>query len=89
MKLPSLKIKFSFSSLINPVLILVILLEAYMVYANLYTNLDPQPTEVVLNKIVKVDLKAYNEIMDLIQAKQNFAPAALNLSNQNPFKYNK
>ena len=90
MKLPSLKLKFKFSLslIINPLLIVVILAELYFVYSLLYKNLNPQPNEVVVNKIVKVDLKAFHDTTDLIKSRQDFAPDLSGLTNQSPFKYN-
>lgn len=91
MKLPQLKFKpkfkFSFSLIINPILALVILMEIYFAYSLLYKNLNPQASEVVINKIVKVDLKAYQDTTNLIKSKQDFVPDLSGLKNLNPFKY--
>ncbi len=89
MKLTSPKLKFkpNLSLIINSVLILVFLSEVYFVYSLLYKKLNPQPTEVVNNKIVKVDLKAYRDTTDLIKSRRDFVPNVLDLKNLNPFKY--
>jgi hypothetical protein len=83
----NLKIKLSQAAVISLILAFVIICELYLGYTSLYTKLKPETGEVVLNKIVKVDLKAYQETSDLILRLQNFVPEPLFLENQNPFNY--
>ncbi|HEX9503103.1 MAG TPA: hypothetical protein VF974_02155 [Patescibacteria group bacterium] len=87
MKLSLPKFKLHFGLIVNLILALVILSEIYFVYALLYSNMNPQPTEVVLTNIVKVDLKAYADTSDLLKSMDDYMPGPLNLQNSNPFKY--
>lgn len=89
MKTPSinLKININIGSAITILLVLLFLAELYFIYFQLYKKLNAQPTEVFLNRIVKVDLQAYQETSDLITGLRNYAPEPPLLENPNPFQY--
>ena len=72
----------------DPALIVIILFQVYLAYSLLYKNLNPQPEAILVNKIVKIDLKAYKDTTDLIQARTDFAAFPHDLNNPNPFTYN-
>jgi hypothetical protein len=84
--LPKIK-KFRFTLIINLLLAFVIFAEVFFVYYFLYRNLNPQPAEVKDSKVVKVDLKAYREISQLLDNLANYTPAPIDYKNSNPFKY--
>ncbi len=89
MKLPSvnLKIKINIGTVINILLVVLFLMGLYFTYFRLYKKMNAEPTEVFLNRIVKVDLQAYQETSDLITRLRNYAPEQLLLENPNPFQY--
>ena len=78
--------------MINPVAILgiifvvVIAIEAYLLYYRVYGSLLAQPDEVADEKIVRLDINSYNKTVQLLDAYRQYVPAGQFPKNINPFK---
>jgi hypothetical protein len=87
MKLNLKSKKINIRLLLNILLVIVIAIELYYVYFALYKSLNPQPVGIIFNRIVRLDLKSYQDTTNLIQSRQNYQPVPTNFLNSNPFKY--
>lgn len=86
-KSPNLnKIPLNFNLILTLVLLLVLLYEAYMVYSFVYLNLRVNPDQITPSNIVRVNLQAYKNTIDYLDAQKNFTARSLNLPRSNPFR---
>ena len=89
----NLNLKFNFNQASNIRLItkivlgLVILIELYLSYSYLITNLNPQPGPIGGARIVRVDRAALSAATQFFQNLYLYSPPIPTLSNSNPFKY--
>jgi len=87
MKLPLNKFKnFNLSLILLVLLLLVLGFEFYFGYKNLYANLSTEENTTAADSVVRVDLKAYQDTINLIDNLNKFAPKTLNLKHPAPFK---
>lgn len=68
-------------------LLFLILGEAYLVYTYLYPNLNVQDESVPIRNVVRVDLKAYDSAIHMLNHLTTFRHETLNLARANPFKF--
>ena len=75
----------SFESIIGIVFVLVILLEAYVLYGKVLTKLYPDASSVPTENIVRLDLTSYNQTIDLLDRLKTYVIKPIYLTNTNPF----
>ncbi len=80
------KIPFNFNLILTLILLLVLLYEAYMVYNFVYLNLKVNPDQIVPSNVVRVDLGAYKNTIDYLDAQKNFKAPSLSFPRSNPFR---
>lgn len=61
--------------------------EAYMAYFYLLPNLDVQDATVETKSVVRVDLKAYDFAINMLDHLETFQPKQFTLPRSNPFKF--
>ena len=77
--------KISINFVLRTLLVVLILTEAYLVYSNLYGNLNPQAQTVPSNNIIRVNRSAFKQVGDFLDSLDNFQPAPPILTNADPF----
>jgi hypothetical protein len=75
----------SLGSILSIVFIIFIVMIAYSVYGNIYLSIFGQTDVITPSNIVRVDLKSYQETVDLIERQENFEPDLPAISNSSPF----
>ena len=78
------KIKVSF--VLSMITVLTILVELYLAYIYLYPNLNVSDESIQTRDIVRVDLKAYQKTIDLLNKLETYQPGPLGLQRTNPFE---
>jgi hypothetical protein len=84
LKLPT---KISHSLVLHLLLLAVILLELYLVYARLFGSFNLQANTNIAGDIVRVDLPAYTQTVQTLQDRSAFTPGPVPLANPSPFNY--
>ena len=77
--------KLKISTLLAGVMVLAICVEIYLAYAYLYPNLNVSDDLITTKDIVRVDLKSYQETIDLLNELEAYQPPPLDLPRTNPF----
>jgi hypothetical protein len=91
MKFPKIKISTPKTSVnlnvsLTVVLLLLLAVEGYWIFSNLYVNLAVNTDIIAPSNIVRVDLDAYQDTIDLLDDLKNYKPDVLQLKRGNPFK---
>jgi hypothetical protein len=64
----------------------IILLEGYLLYSRVYQTLNAEADLVSGGNVVRVDLNAYNQTLDLLDRLKIFVVEPWNLPDENPFQ---
>lgn len=83
-KIPKLKL-LNTGLILTLVFILLLLFEIYLTYGSVYQKLVANPEIIQDSNIVRVDLEAYNETIDLIEKLEIYSPPSLLFNRFNPF----
>ena len=83
-QLPNSKLKASM--LMNLLLLVAILIELYLAYVYLYPNLNISDETIGTRDVVRVDLKSYEQTINLLNSLESYTPTPLNLPRSNPFQ---
>ncbi|OGE82794.1 MAG: hypothetical protein A3B10_03865 [Candidatus Doudnabacteria bacterium RIFCSPLOWO2_01_FULL_44_21] len=86
-KFKSLKIKSIYAErLLALIFIIIILLEAQLLYSKVYKILGTEPDMVPAGNVVRVDLSDYNQTLQLLDQLKSFVPKPWGLVDPNPFQ---
>lgn len=80
-KFPSVKPHF----IITMIFVVIVILELFLLYTQVYTKLSPEADSVPNENIVRLDLAAYNQTIELLDALKEFVVNPWNLINPEPF----
>ncbi len=72
--------------ILTTAMILAILVEVYLAYVYLYPNLNVSDDLITTKDIVRVDLKSYDQTIELLNGLETYQPTPLNLPRPNPYK---
>lgn len=86
MKLKAPKKMISPTALFGLIFIAVLALEAYLLYTQVYGSLLAEPDVVSNEKIVRLDLTAYNKTIQLLDKQKQYIATLPILKNINPFR---
>ncbi|HYE22511.1 MAG TPA: hypothetical protein VD998_02895 [Verrucomicrobiae bacterium] len=85
MKLPQIQ-KIKVSILLQMLLLLALVVQGYLVYKYLYPNLNVSDDILTIKDIVRVDLKSYQDTINLLNDLENYVPVSDDLIRLNPFR---
>gem|GEM_PF-4709835 len=67
-------------------LLLALVVQGYLVYKYLYPNLNVSDDILTIKDIVRVDLKSYQDTINLLNDLENYVPVSDDLIRLNPFR---
>lgn len=85
LQLPKFK-RLNFNLVLSLVLLLVLAVEVYLLYSQVYLNLSTDTEVIEPQNVVRVDIGAYEKTIKLLDDLKSFQPKAVRLTDDNPFR---
>lgn len=85
LQLPKFK-RLNFNLVLSLLLLLVLAVEVYLLYSQVYLNLSTESEVIEPQNVVRIDLSAYQKTIKLLDDLKSFQPKAVRLTDDNPFK---